>query len=94
MTLTGANTYTGATTVYGGALNIQHNTALGTTASGVTVHHSGSLQVQGGITVGAESLILYGSWSAPNDGMLRNISGNNNWQGVISLAGNNARINL
>ena len=93
LTLTGANTYTGATTVYGGALNIQHNTALGTTASGVTVHHSGSLQVQGGITVGAESLILYGSWSAPNDGMLRNISGNNNWQGVISLAGNNARIN-
>ncbi len=32
----GANTYTGATTVSAGVLDIQNNTALGTTASGTT----------------------------------------------------------
>ena len=37
MSLSGADTYSGATTVSAGVLNIQNATALGTTGSGTTV---------------------------------------------------------
>ena len=84
-TLLGADTYTGATTVSVGVLNIQNATGLGTTASGTTVSSGAALQVQGGITVGAEALTLNGGGVASN-GALRNISGNNSFAGAITLA--------
>jgi fibronectin-binding autotransporter adhesin len=37
LTLSGANTYTGATLISAGVLRAQNDTALGTTASGTTV---------------------------------------------------------
>src|SRR4029077_20040873 len=55
-TLFGANTYTGATTINAGVLNVQNATGLGTTAGGTTVSSGGTLQLQGRITVGAEAL--------------------------------------
>ena len=82
--LSGANTYSGATTVNAGALNIQNPTALGTTAAGTTVSSGAALQIQGGIAVGAEALTLNGSGIA-NDGALRNISGDNSMSGAITL---------
>src|SRR5207244_3720230 len=63
-TLTGANTYTGSTTISAGILNIQNATALGTTASGTTISSGATLQLQGGISVGAEALTLSGTGAA------------------------------
>jgi len=85
VTLSGANTYTGATTVNAGILNIQNNTALGTSAGGTTIASGAALQAQGGITVTGEALTLNGTGVA-NDGALRNISGSNTWTGSITLA--------
>ncbi len=82
--LSGANTYTGTTTVSAGVLNIQNASALGTTAGSATVSAGAALQVQGNIAVGAEALTLNGSGIA-SDGALRNISGNNSWAGPITL---------
>ena len=84
--LNGANTYTGATAVNAGVLNIQHASALGGTAGGTTVSSGAALQVQGGITVGAEALSLNGTGLLAT-GALRNISGDNVWQGTVTLAG-------
>ncbi|MEI6872726.1 MAG: autotransporter-associated beta strand repeat-containing protein, partial [Verrucomicrobiota bacterium] len=87
----GANTYTGATTVSGGALNIQNAAALGSTAGATTVSAGAALQIQGGIAVGAEALTLNGS-GVSSDGALRNISGSNTYSGAITL-GSVSRIN-
>ena len=92
MVLTGANTYTGATLVSAGVLNIQNATALGTTAGGTSVTSGAALQIQGGITVAAEALTLSGS-GVSNTGGLRNISGDNVWQGTVTLGAVAPRIN-
>ena len=84
LTLSGANSYTGATTVSAGVLNLQNATGLGTTAAGTTVTSGAALQLQGGIAVGNEALTLDGT-GISNDGALRNISGNNSWAGLITI---------
>ena len=92
--MAGANTYTGLTTVSAGVLNIQNATATGTTAGGVTVTANAALEVQGGITVGAEALTLNGT-GISSGGALRSVgTGNltNTWGGAITL-GSTARIN-
>jgi len=86
LTLTVANSYTGATTVSAGGLNIQHANALGTTDGGTTVSSGAALQLQGGISIGAEPLSLTGT-GVSADGALRNISGSNTYGGAITLAG-------
>ena len=91
VTLSGANTYTGATNINAGVVNIQNNTALGTAAGGTTVASGAALQVQGDITVTGEALTLNGTGVA-NDGALRNITGANTWTGAITL-GSATRIN-
>ena len=89
--LSGANSYSGATTLDTGVLNIQNATALGSTANGTSVTAGAALQIQNNITVGAEALALNGTGIA-TDGALRNISGTNVWQGTVTL-GSAARIN-
>jgi autotransporter-associated beta strand protein len=79
--LSGANTYTGATTV-AGKLNLQNNTALGGSATGTTVASGSELQLQNDITVTGETLGIAGHSSAF---ALRNISGNNTWAGTINV---------
>ena len=86
LTLSVGNTYTGATNVTAGVLNIQNATATGTTAGGVAVSSGAALEIQGTITVGAEALGLNGSGISSN-GALRNISGTNVWQGAVTLNG-------
>ncbi len=78
--------YTGATVVSSGVLNIQKPTALGSVASGTSVAVGGALQIQGGISIGAEPLTLEGS-GISNTGALRNISGTNLYDGLLSLTG-------
>nr|WP_233503434.1 autotransporter-associated beta strand repeat-containing protein [Sphingomonas psychrotolerans] len=88
--LTGANTYTGTTAVSAGILNIRNGGALGSSAGGTTVFTGAALELQGGITVASEVLILYGTGAA-NGGALRNVSGNNVWGSAVSL-GSDSRI--
>ena len=89
--LSGANTYTGLTTVSAGVLNIQHASALGTVALGTSVTSGAALQLQGGITTLAEALTLNGT-GISTSGALRNISGNNDYAGLVTL-GSASRIN-
>jgi fibronectin-binding autotransporter adhesin len=89
--LLGANTYTGLTTVSAGVLNIQNAGALGATAGPTFVASGAALQLEGGITVGAEALTLTGTGAA-SDGALRNVSGTNVYGGNITL-GSASRIN-
>ncbi len=81
----GSNTFDGTVTINsGGALNIQKNSALGSTTGGTTVASGGALEVQGGITVTGEALNLSGTGVGTN-GALRNVSGNNTLTGIITL---------
>lgn len=104
MTFAGNNTYSEATNVNAGVLNIRTDTALGghnynDVNAGTTVATGAALEIQkdinynGGadITIGLERLTLNGTGIA-NDGALRNIVGNNTWNGIINLA-SNSRIN-
>lgn len=79
----GNNTYTGTTEVQGGALNIQSDTALGTTDSGTIVTGAGQVELQGGITV-SEAFELIGR---TNMGVhLENVADTNSITGAVSLA--------
>src|SRR5260370_27337456 len=84
-TLTGADTFTGATTISAGILNIQNATGLGTTVSGTTISSGATLQLQGGITVGAEALTITGTGASGQNGALVNVSGTNNYGGLLTL---------
>ncbi|NBY31122.1 MAG: hypothetical protein EBQ60_00865, partial [Actinobacteria bacterium] len=93
LTLSGANTYYGVTTVNTGVVNIQNNTALGNTATNTVVVNGAALEVQGALTAVAEPITLNGvGVSGVSGGGLRNISGNNVFTGLITL-GANTRIN-
>jgi len=90
--LSGANTYTGATSIGAGVVNIRSNTALGTTGGNTSVAATGAaLEIQGGIT-SAEPLSLIGS-GISTGGALRNISGDNSVIGAITLGTGGARVN-
>ncbi|MEI6655484.1 MAG: autotransporter-associated beta strand repeat-containing protein, partial [Verrucomicrobiota bacterium] len=91
LTLSGANTYSRALTISAGVVNIQHATALGTTAGATSVTAGAALEIQGGITVGAEALTLRGT-GIGTAGALRNISGTNIYGGLVTL-GAATRIN-
>ena len=82
LTLSNANTYSGATAVNAGVLNIQNGGALGT-SSQTTIANGATLQLQGGISVGSLALRLDGA-GVSSLGVLRSISGNNSWAGTIT----------
>jgi fibronectin-binding autotransporter adhesin len=84
VTLFGANTYTGLTTISAGVLNIQDASALGSTAAGTIVSDGAALQIQNSASVGTETLTLNGS-GISGTGALRNIANNNAWNGAITL---------
>jgi fibronectin-binding autotransporter adhesin len=84
-TLTGTNSYTGSTTISGGALNIAGANAL-SSSTAVTVGTGGALQLSGNISTAAASLGLSGTGSG--NGALENVSGTNTYTGSVSLAGN------
>jgi fibronectin-binding autotransporter adhesin len=92
LSLTGANTYTGSTTVNSGTLNIQNAGALGTASNtaNTTIANGAVLQIQGNITTtNAGTLVLNGIGAG--QGALQNISADNTWNSAVSL-GSNATI--
>ncbi len=82
--VSGNNTYSGPTLVSQGVLNIQHANALGATTTGTLVTSGAALQIQGGITVGNEAITLNGT-GISTTGAMRNISGDNNYGGLVTL---------
>ena len=92
LTLTRGSSYTGATTVSAGVLNIRNATATGTTAGGISVAGGAAREIQGGIAVGAEALTLNGT-GVSSGGALRSISGANSYAGAITLGSSGVRVN-
>ncbi|HEV8268743.1 MAG TPA: autotransporter-associated beta strand repeat-containing protein, partial [Thermoanaerobaculia bacterium] len=86
LSLSGANTYVGSTTISAGTLNIGSATALGATGTGTTVSSGAALTIQSG-TAGigvSEPLTLNGS-GIGGTGALRALDGDNSWSGSITL---------
>ena len=84
LTLAGANSYTGATTVSAGTLAVTHAAGLGTTAAGTTVASGATLDLQG-VTVGSEAMALSGT--------LATSTGTSSLGGAVTL-GANATVNV
>jgi fibronectin-binding autotransporter adhesin len=100
MTLAGTNSYTEATTINQGVVNVRSNTGLGSTVGGTVVSATGAaLELQqdaayngnAPVAIGNEALTLNGT-GISDGGALRNIAGNNSWGGLITL-GSTSRIN-
>lgn len=84
-----SNSYSGATTVSAGTLQVNVNDALGTNAAGTTVSAGGSLKLNGVNYSTAEALTINGT-GAGGSGALTN-SGTSTYAGTITAA-TNARI--
>ena len=91
LTLSQANTYTGATTVSEGAIRATATAALGGTGGSTTVLSGAALELSGDLSFGAEPLTISGDGISAG-GALRSISGVNTNTGFITLAAN-SRIN-
>ena len=87
-TLSGNNTYSGATTLTGtsGILSLTHANALGATTAGTTQSGASELRISGGITLAAEPISINGG-GINNAGALRNFADNNTYTGTLTLAG-------
>lgn len=85
LVLTAANTYQGRSVVREGVLNIQHNAALGSTAMGTDVFQGASLQLEGGIAVGRETLTLLQGVDLGPVEIFVSLRGNNSWAGDIAM---------
>ncbi|NCV44900.1 MAG: hypothetical protein EBW15_08975, partial [Actinobacteria bacterium] len=85
--LSGANTYSGATTVSAGAIEVANNTALGTTAGSTSVANGAQLQVAGGIT---SAEVISAAGVAVNQGVINNVSGSNTLSGAVTLTGSSS----
>jgi autotransporter-associated beta strand protein len=78
--LSGANTYSGSTTVNDGTLSVAHSSGLGGTGQG-TVVNGNAILLLNGVTVSDESLTL-------SNATVVSDSNNNTWSGNIALIGN------
>lgn len=87
ITISSANTYTGATTINSGRLRIEANEALGTGAAGTTVNSGGALLLAGVNYSTAEALTINGT-GVGGSGALANVSGNSTYAGQVTVASN------
>ena len=87
LTLTGANTYAGLTTVSAGTLRIENGSALGASSAGTVVQDGATLEFGSAspITV-TDALTLTGT-GVGGRGALVNVAGNNSVTGLVTLAG-------
>ena len=85
LTLSAANTYTGATTISAGVIDVQNNSALGSAAAGTTVASGAALQVDGSGLLIAEPITSIIGTGIAGGGALRNLANNNIWSGALTL---------
>ncbi len=85
VTLSGNNTYTGATSISAGALRVTNSGGLGSTGAGTTITAGAALELSNNISIGAEALSA-GSNNLGNSGggALVNVSGNNSYAGNVT----------
>jgi autotransporter-associated beta strand protein len=94
-TLSGANSYSGLTTVSAGGLRITNGAALGDTGSvtATSVANGARLELFGGITVRNETATIVGNGGADSSGALRATGpGVNTWAGDVIIGAANARL--
>lgn len=84
LTLSGSNTFDGNINVNAGTLVAANNNALGSTTGSTTVATGATLALQGGISLGGQTIALTAS-NAPTKASLASYSGNNSISGAISL---------
>jgi autotransporter-associated beta strand protein len=80
----GANSYTGPTTVSAGTLRIRHDTALGDTSTNTTVATGAKLQLEGVSLHVAEDFVL---GTGTTGAIVENVSGDNTLSGSITRNG-------
>jgi autotransporter-associated beta strand protein len=68
LTLSAANTYTGATAIDGGVVNIRNDAALGTTAGGTTVASGAALKHPGRCRGGPQEALSLSGTAVSNGG--------------------------
>lgn len=94
--LSGANSYSGLTTIQAGALRITDPAALGTTTAGTIVNGGtggtgvARLELSGGITVSGEAITIKGGGNFL--GALSSFSGVNEWAGNVTVDAASTRI--
>ena len=87
LTLAGADTYSGTTTVSSGTLSLTNNASLGSGSGSTTVAAGAVLQLSNGITTSnTGTLTLNGTGTGA--GALENLSGSNTWNSNVALGSN------
>ena len=87
--------YTGTWNVQSGIVRVAHSYALGAWGTGVVNNNlqggpggeGHAIELIGGITISGKVMNTSGNGYAPNTGVLRNISGTNQWLGNIIMTG-------
>ena len=93
--LDGENTYTGATNITAGIVQVQKSNALGNQTAGTTVLDGAAIQIKGSSLIIPEPITVFGT-GISNGGVIRNFtgsSGTNSLSNTITLS-SNARINV
>lgn len=85
LTLAGANTYTGATTVSESVLVVANNQALGTTNVSTSVSGAGAVLLTNGVTVTGETLFLAGNGDNNRGGLEAAANSTATWNGPVML---------
>lgn len=86
LTLSGASTYSGTTSVQSGTLAVRSVGALGNATGGTSVTSGATVSFAGGLSI-AEALSVSGT-GVGNGGVLRNISDNTFLNGLVTATGN------
>ena len=80
--LSGANTYSGGTTIASGVVEMRNAAALGTSGT-VSLMEGAAIQLGGGVNVARA--VTVGGQGVANTGAIRNTAGNNSWTNTITL---------
>ncbi len=84
-TLSGTNSIQNEVLIQAGALNVQSDGALGSPTGTVEVSANGTLEFQGGVTVTKQAINATGANTGA--GLIRNVSGDNTFNGAVNLDG-------
>ena len=88
VSLNGANTYTGVTTINGGTVRLRNATALGTIDGGTVVNSGGALDLYGNTYTNLEPLSINGTGISFSGALRNSNAAAASFSGTITLAGN------